>query len=278
MAFQFKPFAIAFTAVLAASLAQAEPLVYKPGPGGLRVDGQMSMSYSADMLATLDTGRVSVVGSGLSADASATITKDSDGFYTQVSTRTPFTSLTIESQSNEFSTDSLLGMSSSGGVTMVAPILRNVSSGGALTITDLNVDLVNRTVYATLTGGNGVGVLKNFALWNIGSITSGGPQYGWDRQCGLDCFYLAPNVTVSGLTATTDGFDKMAQSLGLQSLGKAALHAVNDFGAITTSVPEPGTWALMGLGLAWAGLLTTARSRSAGCNPARSGSRRSERA
>lgn len=86
---------------------------------------------------------------------------------------------------------------------------------------------------------------------------------------GLD--FSATNV-ISGLKVTTAGFDFFKNSLGLLSTGVNALDAVNDdpqgWGSVTSTLnfrmgvltppppplPEPGTYAMMGMGLLAVGL------------------------
>ena len=226
----------AAAALLAIGIAQAASVVIPVGSnyGGIQLEGVGSLNFSADFLSALDTYKASVAGYGAAVPA---ITKDTDGYYTQVSVTAPITSLTIESTSGV-----VLAATTAGGATQTAPFLKSVSSGGSLTVTDLNVDFANKVVYATLIGGNGVGTLTNLALWNIGAIT------GTTSVTGPGTFF---NATVSGLTITSNGFNEFAQSLGLQSLGKAALSGVTDFGTITIApgIPEPSSYALMGLGL-----------------------------
>lgn len=182
----------------------------------------------------------------------ATVTKDSDGFYTQASASAPITALTIDTATN-----SVLSAATTGGATQTAPVLKSVSSGGSLTVTDLNVDLANKKVYATIIGGNGVGTLTNFYLWDIGSIT------GATTVAGAGTY----TTNISGLSITTNGFNKFVTSLGLLNLGKSALSGVTDFGTITSTItavpaiPEPSTYALMGLGLAGMGLVARRRAK-----------------
>jgi PEP-CTERM motif len=136
-------------------------------------------------------------------------------------------------------------------------VLKSVSSGGSLTVTDLNVDLANKKVYATIIGGNGVGTLNNFYLWNIGSIT------GATTVAGAGTY----TTSLTGLSITTAGFNTFVQSLGLLNLGKSALSGVTDFGTITSTivaknvaaVPEPSTYALMALGLVGMGVVARRR-------------------
>lgn len=239
MNFGFKHIAAA-TMLLAAGFAQAASVDVPAGTGiynGLTFTGSGSLSFSADLLGALDTGKVGVAQYGA---AVATVSKDTDGFYTEISAAAPITGLTIDNVSN-----AVLRAATSGGATQTAPVLKSVSSGGSLTVTDLNVDLASKKVYATLIGGNGVGTLTNFYLWDIGNIT------GATTVTGAGVY----TTKLTGLSITTDGFNKLSQSLGLLNLGKNALKGVGDFGTITstitaTAVPEPSSYALVGTGMA----------------------------
>ncbi|RTL30103.1 MAG: PEP-CTERM sorting domain-containing protein [Burkholderiales bacterium] len=242
---------VAATAFAAAGMASAASVTVAANTAynGLSFSGSGSLSFSADLMGALDTGKVTVANYG---SATTTVLKDSDGFYSQVSASAPITALTIDTSSY-----AVLGAATTGGATQTAPVLKSVSSGGSLTVTDLNVDLANKKVYATIIGGNGVGTLNNFYLWDIGSIT------GATSVTGAGTF----TTTLSGLSITSAGFNTFVQSLGLLNLGKSALSGVTDFGSITSTivaknvaaVPEPSTYALMGLGLAAMGMVARRR-------------------
>lgn len=242
---------VAAAAFVAAGVASAAAVTVPAGTispdfEGKTFTGAGSLSFSADLLGALDTGKVSVVGFGA---ATATVLKDSDGFYTEASASAPITALTIDTTTRQ-----VLAAATTGGATQTAPVLKSVSSGGSLTVTDLNVDLAAKKVFATIIGGNGVGTLTNFYLWDIGSITG-------DTAVGMAA-NATYTTTLSGLSITQDGFNTFVKSLGLLTLGKSALMGVTDFGVITstiTVVPEPSTYALMGLGLAGMGLIARRR-------------------
>lgn len=249
-------------AALLAATGAAQAATVTSQAWDLGIGGSATLSFSADLLGALDTGKVTVASYGYAYPP--VVHQDSDGFYTQVQAVAPISTITYDTASSD-----VLGVGSVGGVTLTAPVLKSVSSGGQLTVTDLNADFSTGTIYANIIGGNGVGTLSHLALWHIASITG---------NTNLNGSYSL--TTLSGLSLTTEGFNAFSQSLGLLTLGKSALMGVTDFGTITTYIepppltrpplpppwyvsptPEPSTYAMMGLGLL--GLAIVRRRRAA---------------
>lgn len=241
MTFRFRQ-VVAVSMLAMGGLAQAAYVdvpAGTPSPyDGFTYQGALALTYGADILGAWDTFRASVSSYGAGM---VTASRDTDGFFAQMSQTAPMSSVTVDS-----GTGALARYDSVGGTTITVPALKSVTSGGSLTLTDLSVDFKQKQVNATIIGANGVGTLTNFHLLDIQSITlvgagQGCPAFG-------DCAY--PRFTASGLILTAEGYNKISQSLGLQQLGRAAIWDPIDFGVLTTvAIPEPSTYTLMGVGL-----------------------------
>ena len=164
----------------------------------------------------------------------------------------------------------------SGGVRLEAPGFlpsgkKNIAStGGSLSLTDLKIDFSTKSVYATLTGGNNVGVKQNQLIWNYANIQGS----GLSATCVWEDFYgngpctrlNAEGITVSGLAITQQAFDLVSASMGWTTFGKASMAGVSDYGTLTISaVPEVSSaWMLMA-GLAMVGLAARKARETEGC-------------
>lgn len=140
------------------------------------------------------------------------------------------------------------------------------TTGGFLEVKNLSLDLRNKKVYATLNGGNGVGLLNNVELWDVAAIV-GPTSYGWSSLISHQVTPLTFANTLSGLTINPAAYNVFATALGLTATGKLVLSTVTDFGTISyaaslliySPIPEPTSYALIGAGLIAASV--TARRR-----------------
>lgn len=253
---------------LAGVAANAGTITAHPGEthqGLTLVGGTAVLSFSSSLLAALDVGKVAVTAITPAAVIETTMVLDGETVRESSQATAPLSYLKVDDVTGD-----VLAAGSTGGAKMVAPKAAFISSGGSLSVANLSVNLVEKRVYADITGnftgttGGAVTTISNFHLWDYATIT--GPT---NVQVGAGSF---TNV-ISGLTITGQGLTYFSSALGLLSLGRGALEDVTDFGSITSTiqatgtlvltpqVPEPGTWALMVVGLG--GVMLAARRRRA---------------
>jgi PEP-CTERM motif len=235
------------------------------------------------------------------APASGTTTFQDDGFGEAVRTRAsvtaPVASVTLDNVSGQVES-----VASLGGTLLTGTRVAGTLTGGVASLTNLRFDLLGKTVTADLYGVKApVGTrsavtydLPNTVLWKFDSVsghTAIKPEYllaadpvaalegaGFQVQVQDGQYQFVAENVITGLRATTSGFNFFASSLGLLSTGASALRAINEdeldaqgqvllggYGTVTSrltfsmTVPEPSTYALMALGL---GLMALAVRRN----------------
>lgn len=256
MKFAFKSIvaAAAFVAVSAASAASTVNV--GSDYNGLTITGGTStLSFSAGLLSALNVGSVGVTQYG---DAAVTIARKASGSYSSVSAAAPMTAVSFDGTN-------IIGAKTSGGATQTSPVKEDISDGGFISVYNLEVDSVAKRVYADIKGGNGIGDLTHYYLWDITTITGSGAVTGSGSVV----------QTFGGLKMNDTAMAMFNTALGLLPTGSDALASVNTkidgFGKIdsvinfaaatpTPAVPEPSTYLLMGLGLV--GISMVARRRA----------------
>ena len=237
--------------------------------GGLT--GAGPLTFSQALLHPLNRVVVGVPGV---PPATPTITGPVGG-YTAASAAAPVLSLTGTGTGADIT---IIGVGTEGGATQTVT-LDSVDAGvangtGFVTIKDLRVDLVNQDVYATIVGDNGVGTQENVKVWRYQEIL-GDTTFNLDAIIAAGGTYTA-NTTLRNLQIYSGAYNLLVQGTNLNGLGADALAGVNNgaigYGTITSSitvsvskvtpaVPEPGTYALMGVGLAAIGFAARRKAR-----------------
>jgi PEP-CTERM motif len=240
-------------------------IVYAGGHGFNDLSGVGAFVASERFVTAVNV--VSVVGSPYPASLQAVpeavlqapivISESGRGRYAGLAAVAPLTQMSVVPEDGHLTVQSL---QTDGGFQVSTTKNGATNGSGSLSISDLKVDLKTKTIYADIVGANGVGVLNDRALWTYDSV-SGPVKFQPDLAHPFDATLSPPALTFSGLfLANASDLDGIfVAALNLNNIGRSAVAAANNrgvsnpfgFGTLTISaVPEPGTCALMGVGMA----------------------------
>lgn len=176
----------------------------------------------------------------------------------EVSLAAPVSALSVDFQDRTATVQALHTM---GGITLSTFKNGATDGSGFLSISNIHVDLLGKSVYADIEGANGVGTQLGYRLWSFTTQTA--PLVATLSGFLTPGYSVTANsAAISGLFASTQTMDMIDQALSLNAIGRAALNTLNDptrdsglgFGSISLAVPEPSTYALLmagGLSAGW---------------------------
>ncbi len=269
MTFAFKNLVVA-ASLVAAGLSSAGAVTIPASGSVVAGDWTLSNTTGNAVLVFSDTEETGLIGALNAASAKLAgispalfnSTNFANGKYITAQAAAPLTSLSGNlTGANTFA---ITGVQSAGGALVTTEKDGFATRGGSLSITNLRADFETKRVFASITGANGVGTVDNLFLWNYANSVgaTSGPLVNGVNSYKLD---------LNGLTITPEAFNLFSTALGLTAVGTTAFGAVTDFGKIsgsfaftaaqTPAIPEPSTYALMGLGLVGIGLVARRRAK-----------------
>jgi hypothetical protein len=188
---------------------------------GVTLSGQDSWSLQRNLLSVLNF--FGAVGTPAApATFAVTTSAVTPSKLTAATLLAPVSALVVEN-----TTDDIVSVSALGGLTLTTTADDATTTGGSMTLTNLQIDLVAKTVYADLRGQSGVTAINRLALWTFATAPAAkAPVVAGGNS----------SLTVSGLTITPLALEIISVAIGATEFGMAALQGLQNYGSITVSL------------------------------------------
>lgn len=228
--------AVALAAAVVSAPAFAATITTDPSAGPLFIESSTSgLSFSNDAIIAFSLGGVAVTGVAPATYTAPTVTNNV---------------VRVETDAAGVATK----LVTNGGALQTVATAGLTGGPGFLSVTNVTIDVASKTAFADISGANGV-VAATIPFFKLANIT------GDTSVTGPGTFTSGAN----GLTVTPEAVAALTKGLALNGFGANVLAGIKDFGTLNatftvTAVPEPSTYALMGLGLVGAGLVARRRA------------------
>jgi len=217
--------AAAFIATQAALAAPVTVFTNATAYKGVALNGTERWTWDNNLVSLYN-----LMGAKFTVNAPASL-----GYATQASNPSRLTlavlTAPLKSVVIEDTTDDVLTLRTAGGITLTTTNDAITTSGGAVTLNNLEIDLVNKVVYADIQGANGVGTLNHVRLWSFPATGAAKVSLTAGQQT---------TVAINSLALTTEGYAAISTGLGTNDFSQNALKAVQSFGTLAISVNSIG--------------------------------------